>query len=741
MLEESQKRIGHYYPKVTVTKSMAEDRTDLKPLVDKKLPVIAWLWTRTVKSPNPAFSHVDVPLVSTYVLGGKLGKDAYIEPVIHGDKYTFNVKLGKVGEADRNGTKLARGANFKCLVSNAVIDAKYIRKEAQAGRMGKRLLAIVADGGRSRVYLPPDEAQQVIADSAVPSWKPDLKVTTPCHDVDRLPMYGMFTWGDAFTSRQLVALTTFSDLVEEARLLVKKDAVAAGMPDDGIGLNEGGVGASAYADSVSVYLATGISQIARYSCTNCAWNKANENVAQAFGRQALPIVWDFAESNPLEGSLSIEVTVGWAASGISEFSTPVKGTATQEDARRIKDHVNAAIFSTDPPYYDNIGYAELSDFFYVWLRRSLKPVFPSLFATIGVPKAEELVAASYRHGGKEKAEKYFLDGMKDVMQSLASQSHGAFPVTIYYAFKQSETDNGVTASTGWETFLEAVIQSGFLLTGTWPMRTEKTEGLKGDVNALASSIILVCRQRPKDAPTISRREFLRELNSVLPEALDEMTKGSGTERSPVAPVDLSQAIIGPGMGVFSKYDAVLEADGSKMTVRSALQLINRFLGEDDFDADTQFCLHWFEQNGWSDGLFGEADVLARAKSTSVQGLAEDGVIFGGSGKVRLRKWAEYPTDWDPSKDKRIPIWEVLHQLTRALKQDGESGAGKLLAQLKGKAEAARQLAYRLYTLCERQGWAEDARAYNELVTSWSGIESAAGDVSQPDQMNLFGDKQ
>jgi putative DNA methylase len=350
-----------------------------------------------------------------------------------------------------------------------------------------------------------------------------------------------------------------------------------------------------------------------------------------------------------------------------------------------------------------------------------------------------LVATPYRHGSKENAETFFLKGMTLAMNSLAKQGHPAVPITIYYAFKQSETDSDVgTFSAGWESFLEAVYRAGLQLTGTWPMRTERPSGVKMKTNSLASSVILVCRKRSSDADTVSRREFLRELNAILPEALDEITKGSGDDRSPVAPVDLSQAIIGPGMAVFSKYAAVLEADGSPMGVHSALLLINRFLAEDDFDPGTQFCLHWFEQHGWGEGRFGDADTLARAKGTSVDGVRDAGVVESGGGIVRLRKWSEYSTDWDPQADTRNPVWETLHQLIRSLKQAGESGAGGILAALKGKAEAARQLGYRLYTLCERQGWAEDARAYNELITSWSGIEAAASAVpTEKTQGSLF----
>ena len=413
------------------------------------------------------------------------------------------------------------------------------------------------------------------------------------------------------------------------------------------------------------------------------------------------------------------------------------GKAKQDDARN-QEFTLSKIVSTDPPYYDNISYADLSDFFYVWLRRTLRSVFPDLFATMAVPKVEELVATPYRHGSKEKAEAFFLVGMTQVMHRLANQAHPAFPVTIYYAFKQSETETVEgTTSTGWEIFLDAVIRSGFSINGTWPMRTEYTGNLKKNMSALASSIILVCRKLPADAPTISRRDFIRELNAALPEALDEMTRGSGSEHSPVAPVDLSQAIIGPGMAIFSKYAAVLEADGTPMKVRTALQLINRFFAEDDFDPDSQFCLHWFEQNGWREGAYGEADVLARSKAISIGGLAEVGVVLSGGGKVQLRKWADYAADWNPPPDTRPPVWESLHHLIRALRQDGETAAGRLLTLIKAQGESIRLLAYRLYTLCERQGWAEDARAYNELITSWNGIESAADAGERgPDQAGL-----
>ena len=754
MREEAQKRIGHLYPPVEITAEMAKERPDLKPLVGQKLTVIAWLWARTVKSPNPAFSHVDVPLVSSFILSPMLGKEAYIEPIIT-DNYRFTVKVDKVKDIDAagRGTKLARGANFRCLMSNTPMSNDYVRGEFQARRNGERLMAIVAEGQRGRVYLSPDTRQESLAKGAQPAWRPEQGMNQDSSNLVSGRGYGIKHWHEIFSSRQLVALTTFSDLIGEARELAKRDALAA-WHDDGSPLADGGAGATAYADAIAVYLAFLLSKLADKGSTLCTWDAGPASnrttsgrsarvatVRVTFGRQALPMTWDFAEVNFFSDSVgSIDTVLKTLVAPLTNLPLSTRsGSAHQAEAQNQSSSA-AKVISTDPPYYDNIAYADLSDFFYVWLRPTLKTVFPELFTTLVVPKAEELVATPYRHGGKDQAEKFFLKGMTQAMHRLAEQSHPAFPTTVYYAFKQSETDGAEgTTSTGWETFLNAVFRAGFALTGTWPMRTEMgNRQVATGTNALASSIVLVCRKRPTDAPSISRREFIRELNGVLPEALDEMTKGSGDDRSPVAPVDLSQAIIGPGMAVFSKYAAVLEADGSPMSVRTALQLINRFLAEDDFDADTQFCLHWFEQHGWNEGAFGTADTLARGKGTSVDGVKEAGVIQSGGGKVRLLKWAEYPTDWNPRTDTRMPVWEALHHLIRALRQGGDSASGALLAALGGKADAVRQLAYRLYTLCERLGQAEDARAYNELITSWTGIESAATAAPKPLDQNLPG---
>ncbi len=750
MRDEAFKRIGHLYQPVEVTAAMAMDRPDLEPYVGEKLTVIAWLWARTVKSPNPAFSHVDVPLASTFILSSKAGSESYIQPIpcetgasALDSPYTFSVRVGKPPADAKGGTTAGKRAAFRCLMSNVPMDYAYIRKEGQAGRMGCKLMAVVAEGSSGRVYLAPNAEMERIAATARPSWRPDQKLPDNPRDF-KTPIYGMKTFGDLFTPRQLVALTTFSDLVGEARDRIRLDGIVAGLPDNQGGLDDGALGAAAYADAVAVYLALSTDRLADRNSSVCGWDIAQAmrgreaTVRNVFARQAVPMVWDYVEVNIFSGMAGgFDSAANAVIRVVERLNASTRGDARQEDARVREKYF--WFVSTDPPYYDNIGYADLSDFFYVWLRRSLRSIFPALFSTLTVPKAEELVATPYRHGTKNKAEQFFLEGMRLAMHNLAVQAHPAAPITIYYAFKQSDTEskNG-TSSTGWEAFLDAVMRSGLALTGTWPMRTELGNRMIGSgTNSLASSIILVCRPRASDAGTTSRRQFIRLLNEALPLALDAMTRASEGLHSPVAPVDLSQAIIGPGMAIFSRYDAVLEADGTPMSVKTALQLINRFLAEDDFDADTQFCLHWFEQHGWDAGKFGEADTLARAKGTSVEGVKAAGVIESGGGNVRLLRWKEYPAAWDPRTDARLPVWEALHQLIRAHNAEGDTGAARVLAGVAGKAEAARQLAYRLYTLCERAGRAEDARAYNDVVTGWSGIESAAVKLPGPRQGRLF----
>ena len=550
MRDEAEKQIGDLYPRITVTPEMVRERPDLKPYAGRGLTVIAWLWARTVPSPNPAFGDVEVPLASTFMLSTKKGKGAYVEPVIRGRGYRFRVRVGSPPDlrSAKTGTSAGRRKAFRCLMSDAPVPYDYIRSEGRAGRMGARLMAIVAEGDRGRVYLAPSREHEVVARKVPLLWTPDMALPDNPRDF-KTPNYGLTTFGDLFTPRQLVALTTFSDLVGAATERIRRDAVAAGLPDDNSPLRDGGTGARAYAEAVAVYLAFAVSKVANVGSAIASWMSDRGAFRETFARQAIPMVWDYAEANPFaRAGGSLATTLDKGARVIDALPSRGIGSGQQLDAATHAMGVGKLV-STDPPYYDNIGYADLSDFFYVWLRRSLKSIFPGLFDTMAVPKAAELVATPYRHENKDSAEAFFLEGMTRALHRIAEQSHPVLPVTIYYAFKQSETKRDAgTASTGWETFLDATIRSGLAITGTWPIRTEGAGRIlaKG-TNALASSIVLVCRRRPRNAPLATRREFLTALRAELPPALHLLQSGN------IAPVDLAQAAIGPGMAIYTRY--------------------------------------------------------------------------------------------------------------------------------------------------------------------------------------------
>ena len=730
MRDEAEKRIGHLYPKIEVTAAMVQVRPDLEKYIGQKLTVIAWLWARTVKSPNPAFANVEVPLVSNFMLSTKVGKEAYVKPTIEGSSYQFQVKVGKpndLGVAEA-GTSAGKRAGFLCLMSGTPLPYSYIRDEGAAGRMSARLMAIVADGERGRVYISPTPEMESIALTAQAPWKPD----TPLHGKCRVNVanYGFDVYGDLFTPRQLVALTTFSDLVADARARIRMDALAAGLLDDGTALDRGGLGTMAYADAIGVYLGCATGKLSDYNSTICSWISGGQTMRNTFGRQAIPMVWDYAEANVMSDSTGGFMScIDQVRRVVTELPGVAYGSAIQSDAQ-TQVTSNKKVVSTDPPYYDNIGYADLSDYFYVWMRRSLRTIFPDLFSTLAVPKAEELVATPYRHGSKQQAETFFLSGMTKAMHSIAEQAHPAFPVTIYYAFKQAESDgDDGTTNTGWDTFLAAVIDAGFTVSGTWPMRTEMGNRMIGSgANALASSIVLVCCQRVASAPVATRREFVSALKNELPEAMRHLQAGN------IAPVDLAQAAIGPGMAVYTRYSKVLDADGKPLTVRAALALINQTLDEalaeqeGDFDADTRWALTWFEQTGFAEGDYGVAEQLSKSKNTAVVGLVEAGILVSKAGKVRLLKSEELPTDWDPATDNRLTVWEMVHHLIRVLEADGESATAVIVAKLGSQAEIARELCYRLYTLCERKKRANEAMSYNGLVQSWPEITRLASET-------------
>jgi len=729
MRDEAEKRIGHLYPKVEVTAAMAKGRPDLEPYVGKKLTVIAWLWARTVESSNPAYRGCHVPLVSSFWLSTRAGKEAYVEPVVEGKAYRFEVRTGKRGPSIEETVNRRGGI---CLLSKSPMPFPYIREEGKAGRMGVQLMAIVAEGERGRVYLSPTKEHEDAARQACPSWKPDNALPVNPRDF-KTPNYGMRTFADLFTDRQLVALTNFSDLVAETREKIAKDASAAEVlsGNDRL-LSEGGNGARAYADAVSVYLAFAVDKCADYWSSVCSWHSSGEKIRNTFGRQAIPMVWDYAETNVFCSSTGNWMAmIDWTWKAVATVPADRPGQAYQADACAL-DNEHSVVISTDPPYYDNIGYADLSDYFYVWMRKSLQSLFPKLFGTMLVPKAEELVATPYRHGSKDRAEHFFLEGMAKAVHGMTQRSHLAFPVTIYYAFKQAERDVEGAASTGWETFLEAVIRAGFAITGTWPMRTELANKIIGvNANILASSIVIVCRPRPADAPMTTRKDFLAALRRELPPALRHLQRGN------IAPVDLAQASIGPGMAVYSRYSRILETDGKPMTVRTALQLINQTLDETlaeqegDFDPETAWAVAWFEQFAFNDGPFGDAETLSKAKNTALNALATAGIVKTGAGKARLLRVDELPPDWDPTTDARLTVWEMVHHLIRVMNTGGETAAAGLVAKLGGAADAARELAYRLYSVCERRKRAAEALAYNALVQSWPEISRLAREGGKP----------
>jgi putative DNA methylase len=735
MRDEAEQRIGHLYPKVTLPKEYGGGEAT----------VIAWLWVRTVTCPNPACG-AQMPLTSKWWLSKKKGKEAWVEPSVdHTPPPAIHFKAKTGGGKPQDGTVKRQGA--RCIACGTSVALDHIRSEGKARRMNAQLMAIVAEGQRGRLYLSPTEEQVAIASEAKPAWKPEELVTTPSHDVDRLPMYGMYTWGDAFTPRQLVALTTFSDLVQEAGQRVLTDARAASLLNDERALNDGGVGAVAYADAVVTYLAFVLNKFADISNQLCAWEPVAECPRHLFGRQAIPMVWDFAEGNPFSTSsgswlVLLDNLVRSFQSPLMAHERPQLGRAEQCDARELVDHSTHFVVSTDPPYYDNIGYADLADFFYIWLRRSVGATYPDLFKTMLVPKAAELIVSPYRFGGsKSKAREFFEAGLGKAFEQMRAVQHPDYPLTVYYAFKQAESEvedqedgesraNGssakATASTGWETMLEGLIRAGFTIIGTWPMRTEmKTRQVAMNANALASSIVFVCRPRPINAPIASRRQFLNALRNELPDALRKLQHGS------IAPVDLAQVSIGPGMAIYSRYSKVVESDGTPLRIRTALQLINSTLDEvlaeqeGEYDGETRWAVAWFEQYAMDAGEYGIAETLSKAKNSTIQNLVDAGFLEAKAGKVRLLKREELSKSWNP-KASRLTVWEVMQRMIFALLSgNGETGAADILRSASTQGEVARDLAYRLFVVCERKGWTQEALAYNSLVTSWSEISQLA----------------
>ena len=735
MRDEAKKRIGHLYPKVRVTQGMTVGRTDLKPYLHRDLTVIAWLWVRTVASPDPMMRGTHVPLASSFVLSSKTGREAIVVPAIDRRRgsYRFTVKVAGI-ESDemvkaKSGTKTARGANFVCLVSGSPISGDHIKSESMAGRMKARLTAVVAEGKRGRVYLDATEEMEATAQEAEPTWTPEVTMSGSNRYLGPRP-YGMDRFDHLFTDRQSVALTTLSDLVSEARGKVLADALATGADAAAGRLADGGTGAEAYADAVVSYLGLSVSRQANRSSNLAFWDPSGAKVQQVFARQVLPMVWDFCEANPLSDSSGNFVgQVGYLANVVAAApASKTQSVVIQQDAAGNARLVAGTVVATDPPYYDNVPYADISDFFYVWQRRTLREVWPDLFRRVLTPKSEELVAFPERHDSKDAAEQFFMDGMTRALHNIYQSGANEFPVTIYYAFKQSEVAKEGLTSPGWATFLQGLVDTGYLIDGTWPVRTELAGNLKKRKNALASSIVLVCRKRSATAPAIIRREFVARLRSALPDALAKIRAGG------VGPVDMAQASIGPGMGVFSANSKVLEPDDTPMTVRTAIALINQVRDEisgeetSGYDADTQFCIDWFEAFGMSCGKAGDAITMAQAFDIGIDGLEAAGVFTANQGTARLLRRDELPADWRPESDATLTHWECAQHLARVLgaHDGGTAAAAHLLAGMEPSyAGAALGLAYRLYDICDRKGRADEAQVWNMLAREWPAIEAEA----------------
>lgn len=729
MKQEAYKRIGHLYPKVKVPQEQGGEAT-----------VIAWIWARTVKCPNPACG-CDMPLASSFVLSKKKGNEAYIIPEIDTEhkKIVYHVKCDK-GNAPEP-PKLARGAKFKCIVCDEVTQESYIKQESAAGRMGASLLAVVAEGKHGRLYISPDEVQKASANCEKPDGVyPDQTLPYDPRNIWCVN-YGLDTYDKLFTNRQLHTLTTLSGLVKEVQIKAETDAIKTGIPNDHLPLSEGGTGACAYGEAISVYLAFAVDRLADIGSSIASWISSIGAIRNTFGRQAIPMAWDFAEGNPFSSSTGcFDNMVDWVVKCVANLPA-ARTSETEQYNAQIDCGLRNIMVSTDPPYYDNIGYADLSDFFYVWMRQALKETYPRLFSTLLVPKAEELIATPYRHNGSTaEAKTFFEDGMLATCKQIYKYAREDVPVTIYYAYKQSDTDTdtNTTASSGWETMLSAIINAGFAITGTWPMRTERSvRTIAQGTNALASSIVLVCRKRPEDAPQTTRRNLIATLRKELRPALREL------QHSNIAPVDLAQSAIGPGMGVFSRYRRVLEADGTPMSVRSALQVINEeidlYFNEQvgDLDTASRFCVDLYTQNAYNEMRYGEAEVLANAKSTSIPMLAANGVLYAKAGMVHLIERDELPETVNTEEKN---IWLLTQQLTRAMAKGGIEACAQIVFSMMGSnAERAKDLAYRLYTIAEQKKWTNEGYAYNALVVAWPDIQTraAALKLEQPEQLNLF----
>lgn len=724
--KEAFKKIGDLYPRIKCSNGT-------------ETTVISWIWARNVKCPNPVCG-CKTPLARSFELSRKKGEEYYISPVFKKEKFEFDISQGKcknVGSVDRNGAI--------CQNCGEAIPLDYIRSEGKENRIGYTLMAIAGEAKRGRVYCPPTVEHELAADVPEPQDVPESYMPEQALGF-RVQAYGMDQHKKLFTNRQLTVLTIFCELIQEAQIIAEQEAINAGLQDDHISMSDGGYGAKAYAQAIGLHLAFLVDKMAPLHSNLTLWKSGAQCPLSFFGRQAIPMAWDFAEANPFSnssGSFKIMLD-GYVKALVNSFETrpDVRGYAIQHEAQCDCGMSNIMI-STDPPYYDNIDYSDLSDFFYIWMRQSMEKTYPELFGTMLVPKSEELIATPFRHNGSiEAAKQFFEDGMMKTCQQIYKAADSQIPVTIYYAYKQSDTaeidGKQQTSSSGWETMINAIISAGFIITGTWPVRTEKVGRNRANgSNALASSIVIVCRKRESNAPQTTRRNLVNSLRRELRPALKKL------QESNIAPVDLAQSAIGPGMAVFSQYSRVLEADGSPMSVRSALQLINEeidlYFNEQvgDLDIASRFCVDLYTQKSYNDMKYGEAEILANAKGTSIPMLASRNILYAKAGIVRLIERTELPEKVDLNESN---IWLLTQQLTFAMEKGGIDACAKTIFNMFGSnAERAKDLAYRLYTIAENKKWANEAYAYNALVVAWPDIQAraAAMKADEPVQMDIF----
>lgn len=712
-------KIGHLYPKVILPKGH----------YGREAKVIAWLWARTIQCPNPACT-ARAPLIRSFWLCRKKPHYIHAKPMLKGKSVSFTIRDD--GDAEKETTS---GKGARCLFCDQMISKAQVRDTASQHGVQEIPLAVVVDVGRGRIYLPNETTYPKIDPPDVPVIEQDM---TNDRRWFSPPLYGLPRFSDIFSPRQLTAMVTLSNLVKEIRKDVLKDAQDAGLSASEVG---------EYTKTVTTFLALALDRCSDFNNSLCGWTQGNQKVMHLFGKQAIPMTWDFAEANILGDSVGAWSTCSDYVADCIEVigkSAGKTGNGRQIDAASSWNDVRGLLVSTDPPYYDNIGYAALSDFFYIWLRRTIGDLYPDLFKTILVPKEPELTAAPERfEGSKEKAKEHFEAGFRKAFTALQEKMDPRFPLTVYYAFKQEDekagededvnhVSNGVDRTTGWETLLEALLGSGFQITATWPVRaSQKWRMVAMGTNALASYIVLACRPRPDDAPQCSRREFMNELKKELPGALKHLQQGN------IAPVDLAQASIGPGMAVYSRYSRVIEASGKTMTVRTALSLINQTLDEvlaeqeGEFDADTRWAVAWFDQFGVGEGAFGMAETLSKAKNTGINVLADSGIVSARGGKVQLASRADISKYINSSKDKVHAVWLSTQFLIHVLAEQGEEAAGKLLQELGSTGDVIRDLSYRLYKICDRKGWTQEALAYNSLIVSWPEIVKLSRKETDP----------